>query len=113
MEKKSNFYFPRIHPIVPLDKELQWVNAKKVIQTDLATQAYPEIVQTYSGIFKALCNPGIFRIGISRTLTYSDAEAFSESWHIHNPGIFITPAYSECWHIQNTRHIQNPGKHLP
>ena len=37
MEKKSNFYFPRIHPIVPLDKELQWVNAKKVIQTDLGT----------------------------------------------------------------------------
>ena len=29
MEKKSNVYFSRKHSIVPLDKELQWVNVKQ------------------------------------------------------------------------------------
>ena len=37
----------------------------KAIQTYLGTfkhnQAYPGIIQVYSGIFKILCNPGIFR----------------------------------------------------
>ena len=37
----------------------------KAIQTDLGTfrhnQAYPGIIQAYSGIFKTLCNPGILR----------------------------------------------------
>ena len=37
----------------------------KAIQTHLDTfrhkQAYPGIIQAYSGIFRALCNPGIFR----------------------------------------------------
>ena len=37
----------------------------KAIQTDLGTfrhyQAYPGIIQGYLGIFRALCNPGIFR----------------------------------------------------
>ena len=74
----------------------------KTIQTDLGTfthnQAYPGIIQAYSGIFK--------------TMLYPEPEAYSESWHIHNPGIFRTPAYSEPWHIQNPRHIQNPVKHL-
>ena len=29
MEKKSNFYVQRKQPMVPLDKELQWVNVKQ------------------------------------------------------------------------------------
>ena len=37
----------------------------KTFHTDLSTfrhnQAYPGIIQAYSGIFKTLCNPGIFR----------------------------------------------------
>ena len=37
----------------------------KAIQTDLGTfiynQVYPGIIQAYSGTFKTLCNPGIFR----------------------------------------------------
>ena len=37
----------------------------KAIQTDLGTfrhkQAYPRIIQVYLGIFKTLCNSGIFR----------------------------------------------------
>ena len=57
----------------------------KTIQTDLGTfthnQAYPGIIQAYSGIFK--------------TMLYPEPEAYSESWHIHNPGIFRTPAYSK------------------
>ena len=37
----------------------------KAIQADLGTfsdnQVYPEIIKTYSGIFKTQCNPEIFR----------------------------------------------------
>ena len=52
----------------------------KAIQTDSGTfrhnQAYPGIIQAYSGIFKTLCNPGIFR-----------TVAYSEPPHIQNVGI--------------------------
>ena len=55
----------------------------KAIQTDLGTfrhnQTYPRIVQTYSGLFKTLYNPDMFR----------------------------TAVYPELWHIQNQKHIQN------
>ena len=87
----------------------------KAFKTDLGTfrhnQAYPGIIQEYSGTFGTLCNPGIepwyiqnpdiFSTGsIFRTLAYSQ------------PGIFRTPVYSERWHIQNLRHIQKAVKHL-
>ena len=46
--------------MVPLDKELQWVNVKKAAQTDLDTfrhnQAYPGIIQAYSK-FRAMVYP--------------------------------------------------------
>ena len=68
----------------------------KVIQTDLCTsrqnQAYPEIIQVYSDIFKTLCDP-----------------AYLAPWHIQNPdicrsrSIFRTLAYSQIWYIQNPR----------
>ena len=29
MEKKLNFHFPRKQSMIPLDKELQWVNVKQ------------------------------------------------------------------------------------
>ena len=81
--------------MVPVDKGLRWVNAwvhgkckTKAIQTDLGTfrhnQAYPKIIQAYSGIFRTLCNPDIFRL-----------------WYTRNPDIFQTRrvfgtlAYSE------------------
>ena len=42
--------------MVPLDKGLQWVNVKHVIQTNLGTfrynQTYPGIIPAYSGIFR-------------------------------------------------------------
>ena len=47
-------------------------------------QTYPGIIQAYSGIFRTLCNLGIFR-----TLVYS------KPWHIQNPGIFRTRGYFE------------------
>ena len=89
----------------------------KAIQTNLGTfrhnQTYPGIIQAYSGIFRTLCYPDIFyNCGISRTLTYSEPEAYSEPWHIHNPGIVRNSVYSGRWHIQNPRHNQNPIKHL-
>ena len=95
--------------MVPLDKGLQWANVKQ----KPFRQVHPGIIQAYSGIFRTLCNPDIFRtVVLSRTLTYSKVEAYLELWHIDNRGIFITPIYSERWHIQNMRHIQNPVKHL-
>ena len=41
-----------------------------------------------------------FGEGIPRTLAYLELEAYSELWHIQNPGIFRSLAYSESWHIQ-------------
>ena len=62
----------------------------KTIQEGLGTfrhnQVYPGIIHAYSGIF--------------RNLTYL------QLWCIR------TPVYSERWNIQNSRHIQNPVKHL-
>ena len=48
--------------MVPLDKALGKCKTK-AIQADLGTlrhnQVHPGFIQAYSGIFKALCNPGI------------------------------------------------------
>ena len=55
----------------------------KAIETDLGAfihnQAYPGVIQAYSGTFRTLCNPCIFR----------------------------TVVYPEPWHIQNQMLIQN------
>ena len=76
----------------------------KPIQTKLSTfrhnQAYPGIIQAYLEPCVTLM---YFRTDISRTLAYSEPEAYSEPYDI-----FRTPLYSERWHIQNLRHIQNP-----
>ena len=67
----------------------------KAIQTNLGTfrhnQTYPGIIQAYSGIFRTLCYPDIFyNCGISRTLTYSEPEAYSESLsHIYDEALII------------------------
>ena len=68
----------------------------KAIQTNLCTfrhnQRNPRIIQACSGIFRTLRYPDIFyNCGISRTLTYSEPEAYSELWYIQNPAIF------RCW----------------
>ena len=72
----------------------------KAIQTDLGTfrhnQAYPGIIQAYSGIFKTLCNPGIFR-----TVVYPEPWHIQNQKHMQNPGIFTTLVYSEPRYIQN------------
>ena len=77
----------------------------KAIQTNLGSfrynKTYPGIIQGYSGMFRTLCYPDIFKTAV-----------YSEPQHIHNPGIFRTPLYSECWHIRNLRHIQTPAMHL-
>ena len=87
----------------------------KAIQTNLGTfrhnQTYPGIIQAYLEHCFSL-KFHTYNCGISRTLTFSEPEAYSEPRHIHNPGIFRTPIYSECWHIQNLRYIQNPVVHL-
>ena len=66
----------------------------KVIEIDLGTfkhnQAYPGIIQAYPGIFKTLCNPGIFR-----TVLYSESWYVENQKHIQNPGIFTSLVYSE------------------
>ena len=101
--------------MVPLDKGLQRVNVKqkrfRQIYALRLNQTYPRIIQAYSGIFKTLSYPEIFKTGISRTPTYYKQEAYSEPRHIHNPAIFRTRLYSERWHIQNLRHIQYPVAH--
>ena len=74
----------------------------KAIQTDegIFTHilAYSNIFKHKQriGIFRTLCNPGIFR-----TLAYTEQKAYSESWYIENRGIFRTLVYSETWHTQN------------
>ena len=65
--------------MVPLDKELQWVNVKKAAQTDLDTfrhnQAYPGIIQAHSKL---------------RAMVYPKPETYSEPLHIQNSGIIKT-----------------------
>ena len=83
----------------------------KTIQTQLGTfrhnQAYPRIIQAYSGIFKTPCNSIIFTTIVSPELRHIENQK-----RIQNPGILRIPVYSESWHIQNPRLIQNPIKHL-
>ena len=69
-------------------------NATKAIQADLGIfthilaysdifkhkQAYSGIIWAYSGIFRTLCNPSIFK-----TLLHSEPKAYSELWYIQNP----------------------------
>ena len=64
-------------------------------------QAYPRIIQAYSGIFGTLCNRW------HRTMIYPEPSHIQYRQHIQKPGIFRTPVYSERWHIHNLRHIQN------
>ena len=61
-------------------------------------QVYSGIIQGYSGTFRGLCNPSIFR-----TLAYS------KLWYIHNPGIFRALVYTEFSHIQKQSHVLNPA----
>ena len=65
----------------------------KAIPTDLGTfkhnQAYPEIIQAYSGILKNLCNPGIF----------------IKPGYIQKLDIFRTRRIFRKLTIQNPRHI--------
>ena len=71
----------------------------KAIQTKLETLnhnlTYPGIIKAYSGIFRTLCYPNIFKIVV-----------YPENWHIQNqkniqkPGIFTTLVYSEPRYIQ-------------
>ena len=83
----------------------------KAVQTDLCTfrhkQAYPGIIHAYSGIFKTLCNPDIFR-----SVVYPEHLHIQNQKHIQNFGIFAILLCSERWHIQNLRRIQNPVKYL-
>ena len=72
----------------------------KATQTGLGTfrhnQAYPGIIQAYSGIFKTLCNPGVFR-----TVVFPEPWHIQNQKHILNSGIFTTLVYSELPYIQN------------
>ena len=76
--------------MIPVDKELQWINAKQ--------KPFRQI-QAYSGLIKLIQNPvqtwNIKRRGISRILTYSKQETYSKPWYIQNPGILKTLPYSK------------------
>ena len=99
----KNSFFYRTPPVA--------ASEKKAIQANLGTFShnltYPGIIQTYSGIFRILCYPNIFK-----TVVYPEPWHIQYQKHIQNPGIFRTPLYSERWHIQNLRHIENPVTHL-
>ena len=68
----------------------------KAIQTDLGifrhNQTYPEIIQANSEPCVTLI---YLKLWYTRTLTYSEPEAYSEPWHIHNAGIIKTLLYLE------------------
>ena len=70
-------------------------------------------IQAYSGIFRALCKPGIFKaaayVGPWRIqglrvqgLRYwgPSASACSGPWHIHGPGVFRAPVCLGRWRIR-------------
>ena len=81
--------------MVPLDKELQWVNVKqKSIQTDLDTfrhnQTYPGIIEP----FRTLCYPGMFKEPF-RTRSIIRTLAYSQPWYVQSPDIFRTLTYSK------------------
>ena len=81
----------------------------KAIQTNLGTfrhnQAYPGIIEVYSGIFRALCyhdifetvvyqNPDIFRTrSIFTTLVYSEPPQIQSADIFKMRGIFRTLSY--------------------
>ena len=66
----------------------------KAIKIDLGiirhNQAYAGIIQVYSGIFRTLCNPCIFRTVVH-----------PEPGHIQDPSIFTSLVYSEPRYFQN------------
>ena len=70
----------------------------KATQTNLGTfrhnQTYPGIIQAYSGTFRTLCYPDLFK-----TVVYP--EYIQNRKHIQNPGIFPTLLYSEPRYSQN------------
>ena len=72
----------------------------KVIQTDIGifrhNQVYPGIIQAYSDIFKALCNPG----SIFRAVVYLETLHLQKQRHVQNPALFVTLVYSEPLNIQ-------------
>ena len=55
--------------------------------------------QAYSGIFRIMCNPGVFR-----TVVYPEPWYIQNQKHIQNPGMFTYLVYSETRYI-----IQNAG----
>ena len=69
----------------------------KAIQEDLGIFKHNEtcswIIQTYSGIFRTLCNPGML------TVIYPESWHIQHQKHIQNLGIFTTLVYSEPRHI--------------
>ena len=80
----------------------------KAIQTDLGTfrhnKTYPAIIQAYSGIFRTLYYPDIFK-----TVVYRKHWYIHKQKHIQNPGIFTTLVYSEPRYIQNAGILQILG----
>ena len=70
-------------------------------------------IQAYSGIFMALCKPGMFEVAVCvgpwriqgllvRGLTCwgPSASACSGPWHIHGPGVFGAPVCSGRWRVR-------------
>ena len=72
----------------------------KAVQADFQVRNYP----AYSGIFRTLCSPNIFR-----TLVYLDPWHIQNQKHIQNRGAFRTLAYSESWCIQNPGIFRAPS----
>ena len=72
-----------------------------VVQTDFRifshNRAYSGIIQTYSDIFRTLCNPVIFR-----TVVYPEQWYIQNQKHIQIFGIFTTLVYPEPRYISNS-----------
>ena len=85
--------------MVPLDIK-RGERKTKAIQINLGTfkhnQTYSGIIQTYSGIFRTLCYPDIFK-----TVVYPEPWHIQNQKHIQNPSIFTTLVHSEPPYIQN------------
>ena len=77
--------------MTPLDKELEWVNAKQKPFRQIQAHSGMIRIKTYS----IPCVNLTQQSRVSRTMTYSKPETYSEPWYIQNLEILETVAYPQ------------------